>query len=219
MSAPPNRPALRAKWDLRRREIIDGAARLFAERGFRATSMADLSAMTGLAAGGVYHYFDSKDDLLTAICGELLEPLLAQARVLVATDASAEEQLQRLVTLWVEHAAHHRFHLLVFAQERHALETQSRWRRIRAQRQEFEELLERVLKRGERDGTFAFADRRLTMLALLGMVNYMPVWLRPRGRLSPAQIASGYLTILLGEARTDGLKNTTDRSARGHAGP
>jgi AcrR family transcriptional regulator len=200
MPEPPSRPALRARWEGRRREIVAAAAKLFAERGFQATSMADLTAATGLAAGGIYHYFEGKDDILTAICDELLEPLLTDARAVVAEDATAVEHLRRLVVLWVEHAAAHRDHLLVFAQERHALETQARWRRIRAQRQEFEELLEATMRRGEEDGTMAFADRRLTLLALLGMVNYMPVWLRPRGRLTPTEIADGYLAIVLGES-------------------
>jgi TetR/AcrR family transcriptional regulator, cholesterol catabolism regulator len=198
---PPSRPALRLRWERRRREIVAAAARLFAENGFQATSMAELTAATGLAAGGVYHYFESKDDLLTAICDELLEPLLEEARAAVAEGGSAEEQLRRLVVLWVEHAAAHRDHMIVFAQERHALESQARWRRIRAQRKDFESILEEVLIRGEADGTLLFADRRLTQLALLGMVNHMPVWLRPRGRLTPAEIAEGYLAIVLGEAR------------------
>lgn len=201
MPEPPSRPALRARWEARRREIVAAAAELFAERGFQATSMADLTTATGLAAGGIYHYFEGKDDILTAICDELLEPLLAEARAVVAEEASAEEHLRRLVVTWVEHAAAHRAHLLVFAQERHALETQARWRRIRTQRREFEELLDATLRRGEADGTMTFADRRLTLLALLGMVNYMPVWLRPRGRLTPAEIAGGYLAIVLAESR------------------
>lgn len=214
MPEPPSRPALRARWERRRREIVGAAAKLFAERGFQATSIADLTAATGLAAGGIYHYFEGKDDLLTAICDELLEPLLVEARAVVAAEPGAEEQLRRLVTLWVEHAAAHRFHLLVFAQERHALETRARWRHIRAQRREFEEILEAVLVRGERDGTMVFADRRLALLALLGMVNYMPVWLRPRGRLSPAEIADGYLAIVLGEARVSRPPRSRPRGVR-----
>jgi hypothetical protein len=45
----------------------------------------------------------------------------------------------------------------------------------------------------------AFADRRLTLLALLGMVNHTATWLRPggRGRLSPEQIADGYCELIL----------------------
>ena len=43
-----------------------------------------------------------------------------------------------------------------------------------------------------------FADRRLALLALLGMVNYTPQWFRPGGRLNATEIADGYCDLLLG---------------------
>lgn len=53
--------------DRRRAELLDVALRLFAERGYEATTIADISATTGTAHGLVYHYFRSKDDLLLAV--------------------------------------------------------------------------------------------------------------------------------------------------------
>ena len=53
--------------DQRRSELIDAALRLFAEQGFRATTIADIATATGTAHGLVYHYFSSKDELLQAI--------------------------------------------------------------------------------------------------------------------------------------------------------
>ncbi|MFL5897080.1 MAG: TetR/AcrR family transcriptional regulator [Solirubrobacterales bacterium] len=198
LPSPPNRPALRARYEARRREVIDTAATLFAERGYDGTSMSDLTAATGLAAGGLYHYIEGKDDLLIAICDELLEPLLARAREIVATDAPPVEQLRELVTAWVAHVVAHRHHMVVFTQERQAIEPQARWRRVRSQRKAFERILDGVLARGEADGSMTFADRRLSLLALLGMVNYTPQWVRPKGRLSARKIADGYCAMVLG---------------------
>lgn len=53
--------------DRRREDLLAAGLRLFAERGFRATTIADLAAATGTAHGLVYHYFRSKNELLTAI--------------------------------------------------------------------------------------------------------------------------------------------------------
>jgi AcrR family transcriptional regulator len=197
--APPTRPALRARYEARRRDVVATAAMLFAERGYDGTSMGDLTAATGLAAGGLYHYIEGKDDLLIAICDELLEPLLARAREIVATEAPPVTQLRELVEAWVGHVVEHRHHMLVFTQERQAIERQQRWRRVRSQRKAFEKILDDVLARGEADGSMTFADRRLSLLALLGMVNYTPQWVRPNGRLSPTEIAAGYCEMVLGE--------------------
>lgn len=195
--APPARPALRARYDARRREVVASAAKLFAERGYDATSMSELTEATGLAAGGLYHYIEGKDDLLIAICDELLEPLLERAREIVVAEAPPVEQLRALVEAWVAHVVAHRHHMLVFTQERQAIERQRRWRHVRSQRKAFEKILDDVLARGEADGSMTFADRRLSLLALLGMVNYTPQWVRPNGRLSPAEIAAGYCGIVL----------------------
>ena len=198
LPSPPIRPALRARYEARRSEVVATAAKLFAERGYDGTSMSELTAATGLAAGGLYHYIEGKDDLLIAICDELLEPLLKRAREIVATEAPPVDQLRELVAAWVAHVVAHRHHMLVFTQERQAIERQPRWRHVRAQRKAFEKILDDVLARGERGGSMTFADRRLSLLALLGMVNYTPQWVRPSGRLSPPEIAAGYCAIVLG---------------------
>lgn len=195
--SPPTRPALRARYDARRREVVATAAALFAERGYDGTSISELTAATGLAAGGLYHYIEGKDDLLIAICDELLEPLLTQAREIVAAGAPPVEQLQALVGAWVAHVVAHRHHMLVFTQERQAIESEPRWRRVRSQRKAFEKILDEVLAHGEADGSMSFADRRLSLLALLGMVNYTPQWVRPNARLSPAEISAGYCAMAL----------------------
>jgi AcrR family transcriptional regulator len=200
-TSPPTRPALRRRYERRRSEVIATAARVFAERGFQATSISDLTAATGLAAGGLYHYIESKDQLLFSICDELLDPVLERAREIVAAGQPPAAQLRELLRAWLAHIAAHRDHMLVFAQERHVIEREPQWRRVRAQRKEFERLLDGVLAGGERDGSFAFADRRLTLLALLGMVNYTPQWLDPRGRLDPDQIADRYCELILSAAQ------------------
>jgi AcrR family transcriptional regulator len=200
----PERPALRARYEGRRRELIDAAAELFAEQGYRESSIADLSGATGLAAGGIYHYIGSKEALLVAICDELLDPLLAEAReIAVSDELSPKGQLRALLRAWLAHIESHRHHMLVFVQERQAIEREPQWRAVRRHRKEFEEILDDVLRRGEESGAMAFEDRGVTLLALLGMVNYTPQWLRPRGRLSAEEIADRYCDLILraGESR------------------
>jgi AcrR family transcriptional regulator len=178
--------------------VIQVAAELFAERGYDATSMTDLSEATGLAAGGLYHYIGSKKQLLFRICDELMEPLLEEARAIVSTDLPPEEQLRALLRAWLEHIARHRHHMMVFQQERQLIERDPQWRTVRRQRKDFELILDGVLERCERDGVLSFPDRALALRALLGMVNHTAAWLRPRGRLSPEQIADGYFELLMG---------------------
>jgi len=197
MPGPPTRPRLRARYDSRQQDVVRMAAGVFAARGYHGTSVQDLTEATGLTAGGLYHYIGSKDRLLVLICDQLMEPLLARAGQLLKDDAPPELRLRRLVELWVTHVAEHQDHMLVFQQERHIIESEPQWRRLRTSRKRFERMLDDTLQRCE---GAVFTDRGLALRALLGMVNHTATWLRPRGRLSPAAIAEGYCDLILGTA-------------------
>lgn len=54
------------KGERTRQQLIEKAAELFNQRGYEATSIADVMAATGLQKGGVYRHFDSKEDLTLA---------------------------------------------------------------------------------------------------------------------------------------------------------
>lgn len=53
--------------DNKRPQLLDAAARYFAEQGYDAASMRDIAAAAGMKAGSMYYYFPSKEDLLVAV--------------------------------------------------------------------------------------------------------------------------------------------------------
>ena len=195
MPTAPTRPALRARYDRRRRAVVD------AERGYHATTIAALLEQTGLSAGALYHYVTGRDELLVLICDELLDPLLERAQEILAADRAPEAQLRELLRAWLAHIERHLDHMRVFQQERHVIERDPRWQEIRAKRLAFERLLDGLLAQAEESGALAIPNRRLALFALLGMVNYTPTWFRPSGRLPAEEIADGYYELLVNAYR------------------
>jgi TetR/AcrR family transcriptional regulator, cholesterol catabolism regulator len=193
MPPRPDRAALRERYDRKRAQVVLDAARVFARQGYDQTSVPELSEALGMAAGALYHYFDSKEELLIAICDQLMDPLLAEARQLLDADQPPDERLRALLRLWVAHVIEHRDHMLVFQQERHVIERGEQWRKVRESRKQFERLLDGAL----REARTRLADDRLELSALLGMVNHTAQWYRPRGRLSGTEIADGYADLIL----------------------
>jgi TetR/AcrR family transcriptional regulator, cholesterol catabolism regulator len=198
MPPKPDRTALRERYDRRQAQVVLDAARVFAGQGYDQTSVPQLADELGLAAGSLYHYFGSKEQLLIAICDQLMDPLLDEARAIAASDDDAATQLQALVRLWVAHVIERRNHMLVFQQERHVIDHGDQWRQVRERRKEFERLVESVLQRVHEDGHARIADPRLSLAALLGMVNHTAQWYRPRGRLTATEIADGYVELIVG---------------------
>ena len=61
----------------RRRQILDAAIRVFARQGFHSCRVSDIADEAGVAYGLVYHYFDSKDEVLNELFTERWSLLLA----------------------------------------------------------------------------------------------------------------------------------------------
>ncbi len=85
-----------------RQEILRTAARLFQQRGYDATSMNDVAAALKLSKGGLYHHFQSKDEILFEIMNHAMD--ITQERVLnpVRSIADPEERLRALIRLHIE---------------------------------------------------------------------------------------------------------------------
>src|SRR5438067_3760612 len=80
----------------RREEILDEATRLFAERGYEGTSMADLAEKVGLRKASLFHHFASKEVLYAAV----LERLVSRVAEAIAASAVAPGSFgERLDTL------------------------------------------------------------------------------------------------------------------------
>jgi AcrR family transcriptional regulator len=186
-----------SKWERRRREVVDVSTSVFAERGYRNTSIDDLVEATGLQRGGLYHYIDSKQHLLLLAHEELIGPLLVRAEEIAAADHEPEAKLRELLRAWVAHVASHRAHMVVFNEERRLIESDPAWREVRWARERFEAILDGVLLDGIHDGSFTMGDRDVARMSILGIVNHMPQWLDPNGRLPPVEVADRCADLLL----------------------
>ena len=141
-----------------------------------------------------------------AICDELLDPLLERAAEIAGASAPSRRSsaCASCCTPGSSTSRHHLDHMRVFQQERHVIEREPQWGDIRAKRLEFERILDGLLAQCEQDGSLTVDDRRLALLALLGMVNYTSTWYRGGGRLRPRQIADGYHDMLVSAYRPRG---------------
>lgn len=83
--------------DERRRKILDAAIEVLLEKGVAASRMNDFVDASGLSKGGVYHHFDSKEDLLIGVLNSFLENNLDRIHLSIDPRQSAYEQLQAIL--------------------------------------------------------------------------------------------------------------------------
>ncbi len=90
------------RFDQRRREIAEAAARVFAERGFQGATNREIAAAAGISPGLIYWYFESKEDLFTAVFEQVAPFRLEQSLLDPAHDGRPlAEVLERVGTAFL----------------------------------------------------------------------------------------------------------------------
>ena len=77
----------------RQKQLYDAAARLFAARGYHATSLRELAEALGLNKSSLYHYFNSKQDLLYHLLDDYISEALDEIQSLCSSDQDPEGKL------------------------------------------------------------------------------------------------------------------------------
>ena len=80
----------------KRRLILDAAVRVFARQGFHTCRVSDIADEAGVAYGLVYHYFQSKDEVLDTLFTERWDLLLAAIDEIDAQPIAARAKLPSL---------------------------------------------------------------------------------------------------------------------------
>jgi AcrR family transcriptional regulator len=179
----------------RKKQILRAAAQLFAKRGYDATGIAEVSDAVGLGRGALYHHIGSKEQLLYEISRERPVEMVSFGNSLLAQDLDAEEKLRRLSRRMMETLASNLAGATVFLADSRAL-TGEHHREIVKLRNEFESIWKAILEQGVQEGRFRVTHPLVTK-GILGFFNYAYVWLKPRGEMSPDQIADLFSDFIL----------------------
>lgn len=92
--------AKRALIEERKKQILEAAARVFAEKGFEGATISDIAQAAGVAEGSIYNYFKNKNDLLVSLPRQMIEPAVenVSARMsMTGGDSLAPEQMLSMV--------------------------------------------------------------------------------------------------------------------------
>jgi len=90
----------------KRRAILDAAIRVFARQGYHSTRVADIADEAGVAYGLVYHYFRSKEAVMTELFTERWSLLLAASDALYEQDIPAREKLAGIARFIIDSYRH-----------------------------------------------------------------------------------------------------------------
>ena len=182
----------------RREELLAIAARLFAEKGFRATTVRDIADAAGILSGSLYHHFDSKESMVDEILSSFQEELFGQYDEILASGDDARTRLERAVRVSFDAIDRHHDEVAIFQNDAGYLLTFDRFAYLGERNKQSRAVWLTLLQDGVDAGVLRDdLDLELTYRFIRDTVWVAVSWYRPGGRRTHSEIAQQYLSILL----------------------
>jgi AcrR family transcriptional regulator len=183
----PLSPYKIAKKNRRRREILDAAAAVIAERGYHAASMKDIAERLRMRPSSLYHYLDSKEAALRQICVDGSTESQANIEALRAHGRPAVETIRSAI---VDHLRHEmRDHVECFVFHRRNL-SPAVTAELDVRAQDYHRVWISLFERGLREGVLpADLDCRFAATTVLGLINGIAHSLRGKSDASVDDMA------------------------------
>jgi TetR/AcrR family transcriptional regulator len=185
-----------AGFDGQREQIHTAAARLFATRGYTASTMNEVATACGISKATLYHYVRDKHDLLAQITAAHVARLETLVQAVAARHLAPEPHLKALIERFM--------HAYASAEHEHRVLTEDVKFLADAERGAVQQAQRRVV-RAFADAVAALRpelrtaqlDAPLAML-LFGMINWTFTWLKPGGTLSYQTLAPVVTALFFG---------------------
>ncbi len=170
------------------------AAETFARKGYHSTTMRDLARETGMSLAGIYHYVESKDDLLYRIQRGCFEAVLDGAGTAVAEGKDGRDRLERFIVHHVTFFTAHMPEMKILSHEAESLSEERATGVLRLKRRYVDLLIALVREAAPHA---VHLDPRVGAYALFGMMNWIYTWYDPAGPVPPDDLARQFCDLYL----------------------
>lgn len=194
------REVSRKSGDERWKELLDVAARMFAEQGYAATSLQQLANKLGIFKGSLYYYISSKEDLLYEVIKAVYVDGVANFQALAGGEGDAVERLRRAIEGHVVYLIENLTATTVYL---HEFDRLSKDRQDELSRLDYVHLVRDLIVTGQTEGGIrADLDPTLATMAVLGSTNWIYRWYHPGSR-APREIGQEFARIVVDGMRAN----------------
>lgn len=179
--------------------LLDAAAAMFRERGYDGVSLNEVAERLNISKPTVYHYVQSKDDLLIQIKLRAQKDILKDMRAIVGAPGTAREKLRAIMISYA----------MLMSSDYGACMLIVNWKNIDSQAEvdvgteAGNKLIYALLDEGIEDGSLRYEDRTVAFYTLFGSLNWISFWFRAGARLSAQDMAELQVDLLLNGIRGD----------------
>jgi len=183
----------------KREAILRAAIKVFAQKGYFSSKVADIAKEAGIADGTVYLYFKSKDEILHSIFDRAMEEFIAEGRREIAEIETADKRLQRIAQLHLEKLGADRDLAIVFQVELRG-STKFMEEFSGGGFAEYLDIIRRTIAEGQKSGVFRADLKPITAAKILyGALDEMVTnWILSKRAYPLAPMADEVLKVFFG---------------------
>jgi TetR/AcrR family fatty acid metabolism transcriptional regulator len=183
----------------KREAILRAAIKVFAQKGYFNSKVADIAKEAGIADGTVYLYFKSKEEILHSVFDRAMEEFIAEGKREIAEIEEADKRLQRIAQLHLEKLGADRDLAIVFQVELRG-STKFMEEFSGGGFAEYLEIIQKTIQEGQKTGVFRKDLRPITAAKILyGALDEMVTnWILSKRAYPLAPMADEVLKVYFG---------------------
>ena len=190
---------MRSGYEARKEKLAEIAARVFCEKGFKEASLQDIALKEGSSKAGIYHYFKTKEDILSYILlnntdkfMSALESCCLECR---GNGRDPESSLRELIHTYARFLMKARVNTQLVLRERHQLTGENKRKLLKKERELFRLVKQEVSRIPNVNRKF---DLSVISFLIISMCHWMGYWLNERGKLNQQEAINQNIEIILG---------------------
>jgi len=184
----------------KRAQILSAATRIFAEQGYRETSISDIAREVDLDRATFYYYVGSKTDLFDAIAVDAAEENVTEVERICSSDDPADKKLASLVEQLMSSYERNYPRLFIFIREyeRQLEGGGSHSKRLKEIQKRYDTALSGIIREGQEAGLFnKDLPVREIGFSIIGMINWSHLWFKPGRSISGSDMGKAMSTLVM----------------------
>ena len=180
---------------LSKESILSEAKRLFSSKGYRGTTLRDLTSSFGVSRPSLYYYYTSKMDILSELHAEGFNKAGEHFDKILQAELPTKEKFKQILEVHTHNLVSDiNLHKIYYMDE---MEMPEKLRReIRGRRRSYTDKIIEIYKKGVEEGIFKDIEPKVAVYLLLGACNWLVMWYSPKKQIKSDTIVESLMTIL-----------------------
>ena len=180
---------------LSKESILSEAKRLFSSKGYRGTTLRDLTSSFGVSRPSLYYYYTSKMDILSELHAVGFNKAGERFDKILQAELPTKEKFKKILEAHTHNLVSDvDLHKIYYMDE---MEMPEKLRReIRGRRRSYTDKIIEIYKKGVAEGIFKDIDPKVAVYLLLGACNWLVMWYSTKKHIKSDTIVESLMTIL-----------------------